>query len=85
MKAYPDRVGDGDDGDEEEDDERMPVAVGAVARPAPFEDDGKRKGSYYSRRSAKLPRIGNEAGRNALAAANAIRGASRGMPVDDED
>lgn len=68
----------------EEESERVPVAVGATPPRVPFEDEGGRKGSYYSRRSAKLPRIGNEAGRNALAAANAIRGASRGMPVDDD-
>ena len=68
----------------EEEPERVPASVGATPRPAPFEDADGRKGSYYSRRSAKLPRIGNEAGRNALAAANAIRGASRGMPGNND-
>ncbi len=31
------------------------------------------RGSFYSRRSAKLPRIGPDAGRNAIAAINAMR------------
>ncbi len=58
--------------------EREPVAAG-VSSGGTSDGEGMsgRKGSYYSRRSAKLPRIGNEAGRSALAAANAIRGASR--------
>ena len=58
--------------------ERSPVGVSAGSEEAPA-----RKGSYYSRRSAKLPRIGTEAGRSALAAANAIRGATRHDPDDD--
>lgn len=66
--------------------EPVPAAVGAPASRA-FDDadEGSRKGSYYSRRSAKLPRIGTEAGRSALAAANAIRGATRGEPTDPHD
>ncbi len=66
----------------------VPAAVGTPSKPSqPMTDEGgTRKGSYYSRRSAKLPRIGTEAGRSALAAANAIRGATRGeMPEDDDD
>lgn len=63
-------------------EELVPVAVGARTT---TDDEGGRKGSYYSRRSAKLPRIGTEAGRSALAAANAIRGATRGEPVDPQD
>ncbi|NND01546.1 MAG: hypothetical protein HKN91_02050 [Acidimicrobiia bacterium] len=70
-------------------EEPVPAAVGAPAAHS-YEDgdarsDGGRKGSYYSRRSAKLPRIGTEAGRSALAAANAIRGATRGEPIDPQD
>jgi cell division septum initiation protein DivIVA len=34
---------------------------------------GKPRGSFYSRRSAKLPRIGEEAGKGALAAVSAMR------------
>ena len=70
-------------------EEPVPATVGAPAARR-YEDgdatsDGGRKGSYYSRRSAKLPRIGTEAGRSALAAANAIRGATRGEPTDPQD
>jgi len=65
---------------------REPVPAGVGARSeAVVEEGGSRKGSYYSRRSAKLPRIGNEAGRNALAAAQAIRGATRGNSPRDPD
>lgn len=41
------------------------------------------RGSFYSRRSAKLPRIGVEAGRGALAAVSAMR--SHGAHLDDDD
>lgn len=75
--------------DEETDEELEPVpaAVGAPAAQRDNEPEpaGGRKGSYYSRRSAKLPRIGTEAGRSALAAANAIRGATRGTPTEPPD
>ncbi len=78
-----------EDVEEEVVEEPVPAAVGAPAARS-YEDgdavsDGGRKGSYYSRRSAKLPRIGTEAGRSALAAANAIRGATRGEPTDPHD
>lgn len=35
------------------------------------------RGSYYSRRSARLPRLGSDAGRNAIAAINAMRAHAR--------
>jgi len=59
--------------------DREPVAAGVGATASSdAEAVANRKGSYYSRRSAKLPRIGNDAGHNALAMASVIRGASRG-------
>lgn len=70
---------------EEPEPEPVPAGVGASFNGVADGDDGNRKGSYYSRRSAKLPRIGTEAGRSALAAANAIRGATRGTPVEPTD
>jgi len=43
------------------------------------------RGSFYSRRSAKLPRIGVEAGRGALAAVSAMRSHSAHLDDDDDD
>ena len=83
AEATPEPVAE-DTPEEIAEEDPVPVAVGAPA-PRDQEEDGPRKGSYYSRRSAKLPRIGTEAGRSALAAANAIRGATRGEPTDPQD
>jgi len=43
------------------------------------------RGSFYSRRSAKLPRIGTEAGRGALAAVNAMRNHSAHLHDESAD
>lgn len=43
------------------------------------------RGSFYSRRSAKLPRIGVEAGRGALAAVSAMRSHSAHLDDDEAD
>lgn len=46
---------------------------------------GKPRGSFYSRRSAKLPRIGDEAGKGALAAVSAMRERLNDDGDDNED
>lgn len=65
-----------------------PESSPAVDVPVPAADDGntpttdRPSGSFYSRRSAKLPRLGTEAGRSALAAASAMR---TKMHADEDD
>ncbi len=57
----------------------------AAAVPAEGEAMPNRTGSFYSRRSAKLPRIGNEAGKSALAAATAMRRSMHGDEQGDAE
>ncbi|MGD2051414.1 MAG: hypothetical protein PVI35_02965, partial [Acidimicrobiia bacterium] len=59
-----------------EDKVPLPPASSRVASPPPR---GETR-SFYSRRSARLPRIGEDAGRNALASLSAMR-----KHHDDED
>jgi cell division septum initiation protein DivIVA len=62
--------------------ESQPEAAAASERPAPQEEQAK--GSFYSRRSARLPRIGAEAASGALAAVSAMRAARAGLDDDIE-
>ncbi|MDJ0960547.1 MAG: DivIVA domain-containing protein [Acidimicrobiia bacterium] len=59
----------------------VPEPEAAIERPAPQESETTTeesgRGSFYSRRSAKLPRIGADAASGALAAVSAMRAAQR--------
>lgn len=72
----------------EDDTASIEISLGApTANPETEEiaPQASPRGSFYSRRSAKLPRIGPDAGRNAIAAINAMRAHAKDADAEDTE
>lgn len=72
----------------EDDTASIEISLGApTANPETEEiaPQASPRGSFYSRRSAKLPRIGSDAGRNAIAAINAMRAHAKDADAEDTE